>query len=50
MLYGVSKMELKRKGSIESVLHRMVKEGIYENIEEARYETRLALRRRYRRI
>lgn len=42
-------MELKRKGSIESVLHRMVKEGIYENIDEARYESKSAMRRRDRR-
>ena len=43
-------MELEKKGMREAVLHRMVETGTYETMEEARYETRLALNRKARRI
>ena len=43
-------MELEKKSMREGVLRRMVEEGIYETMEEARLETRLALERRARRI
>lgn len=43
-------MELKNKNMREEALRKMVEEGTYETMEEARFETRLTLERRARRI